>query len=99
MKDHTNWKFVQQSVLDATIKKQCDKFQQTGEPGEHEIQDFAAKEDWDYAKLKIYEPKPGMFTQELCHSMFSEISAGCDWSPLGENNPNQFKYVSLSIQI
>lgn len=96
MKDHTNWKFVQQAVLDQTIKQQCDKLKQSGEPGYKDLSYMEMKEDWDYAKLRYYEPEPGMVTQELCHSKFLEISAGCDSSPLEENNPNQFKYVSPS---
>lgn len=104
MKDHHNWKFVQQKKLDDAIKTHCDKWNAgSGSDGVSNIKSSSSYNngdgDWDYVLLEIFQPKSGMVTKEQCQQWMNDISAGCDWDGAElEKNVNQFKYVSPSYE-
>lgn len=90
MKDHRNWKFVQQSSLAENIETYCNEFTTTARDGE--VTTFRSFEDkdndgWNTVTLHIQEPKGGLVDTDRCKTLFRQISDGCD----GDANLNQFE--------
>lgn len=99
MKDHHNWKFVQQTKLDEAIGHFCgDEWSaSSGSEGVSNAKRsksyFNNDGNWDYVVLSVKEPKPGMATQDECKKWMMDISAGCDFDGNSDvnHNTNQYK--------
>lgn len=88
MKDHKNWKFMQQTVLDDDIKAFCGNDWDTNAKGARR-KEYHGKDDWNYLVLTVDEKGK----QENCEKSLMDISAGCDFDPEPDvnKNINQFK--------
>jgi hypothetical protein len=90
MKDHWNWKFVQQSTLAENIETYCNEFKKT--TGDEKVTTHRPFKDeindgWNTVTLYIEEPKGGLVDTDRCKTLFRQISDGCD----GDAKLNQFE--------
>jgi hypothetical protein len=94
MKDHHNWKFVQETKLDEAINDWCSQFA-TFRPDRETpiVKEYYTEEgDWSHVLLKVTVPFDVEVTADDCQKWFMDISAGCDHDagPI-EHNRNQYK--------
>lgn len=96
MKDHHNWKFVQQEKLDEAINDWCRSFNGFKPTREIAMGKYYYDEegDWNHVFLKYTVPANVETFAGDCVKWFMDISAGCDFDdgPI-EHNRNQYKYA------
>lgn len=79
MKDHSNWKFLQEKKLREAMDVFCEGWVMTDgdEKKTSERWFFEEENEWNTVKLSVVEPKGGLFNKERCANLFPDIR-NCD---------------------